>query len=136
MLEGTRFDIVLTDIIMPGREGIETIIEIRKRWPDTKIVAMSGGGRIEPSTFLDLAKSFGADVILKKPFKQSALLEALASLSSSPPLLPRPELLRVRPAAHARLSGPASWQPEVMRIRDVQIWSNHRAGLIEWGERR
>ena len=79
-LERAPFDFVLTDIIMPNREGIETIIETHARWPETKIVAMSGGGRIGPGTFLQLAQDFGADAILKKPFRFSELIETLEQL--------------------------------------------------------
>ncbi len=79
-LETTVYDAVVIDIIMPDREGVETIIEIRARWPTIKVIAMSGGGRLDPEMFLNLASTFGADVLLKKPFKLADLL----------PLLPPP----------------------------------------------
>jgi CheY-like chemotaxis protein len=80
-LEAARYDVVVTDIIMPDREGVETIIAIRARWPDIKIVAMSGGGRMDASMFLSLAENFGADALLKKPFKLQELLDVLARLA-------------------------------------------------------
>jgi len=49
-------DLIITDIIMPEKEGIETIFELRKDFPDLKIIAISGGGRIEPEEYLDIAK--------------------------------------------------------------------------------
>jgi CheY-like chemotaxis protein len=89
-LEAARYDVVVIDIIMPDREGVETIIEIRARWPDTKIIAMSGGGRMDPDMFLNLAENFGADALLKKPFKLSDLLDLLRSAAPSPPIVPTP----------------------------------------------
>lgn len=80
-LEDARYSAVVTDIIMPDREGVETIVEIRRRWPETKIVAMSGGGRIDPSMILSLAENLGADALLKKPFTLKQLLDALQPLA-------------------------------------------------------
>ena len=78
-LERRRFDAVVIDIIMPKREGIETIMEMRKLWPETFIIAMSGGGRIGPEDFLKLALMVGADRTLKKPISPTQLIDALAS---------------------------------------------------------
>lgn len=71
-------DIVVTDIIMPEKDGIETTIEIRDHFPNTKIIAISGGGRIKNLNFLEYAKQMGADVILAKPFTREELLGAIA----------------------------------------------------------
>jgi DNA-binding response OmpR family regulator len=73
-----HFDAVVIDIIMPDREGIETIMQVRSRWPSTYIVAISGGGRVGPDEFLKLAAMVGADRTLKKPFTPTQLLEVLA----------------------------------------------------------
>ena len=54
------FDLIVTDIIMPEKEGIETIMELKKDFPYVKIIAISGGGRIEPESYLNLAKQLGA----------------------------------------------------------------------------
>ena len=78
-LKQRRFDAVVIDIIMPKREGIETIMEMRKLWPETFIIAMSGGGRIGPEDFLKLALMVGADRTLKKPISPTQLIDALAS---------------------------------------------------------
>jgi DNA-binding response OmpR family regulator len=72
-----RPDIVLTDIIMPGCEGIETILAIRSEHPGTKIIAMSGGGRTGNKDHLELAREMGADASLEKPFDEQALLDAV-----------------------------------------------------------
>jgi len=73
-------DLVITDIIMPEKEGIQTIREIQERSPDTKIIAMSGGGMSRNLMFLDVARAFGADVALAKPFKPQELIEAIDRL--------------------------------------------------------
>jgi DNA-binding response OmpR family regulator len=72
-----RQDIVLTDIMMPGQEGIETIMELRSMVPDCPIVAMSGGGSIGGDDFLKMAARLGADVTLPKPFTADDLFHAI-----------------------------------------------------------
>ncbi|MBE9582675.1 MAG: response regulator [Proteobacteria bacterium] len=73
-------DLVITDIIMPDKEGIETIMELRRDFPEVKIIAISGGGRVEPSQYLGLAKKLGAQVTLIKPFEREELLAAVHGL--------------------------------------------------------
>jgi DNA-binding NtrC family response regulator len=63
-----RPDLVITDIIMPEKEGIQTITEIRRERPDAKIIAISGGGRIGNTDFLKIAQKLGATDIISKPF--------------------------------------------------------------------
>jgi DNA-binding response OmpR family regulator len=84
-LETSTFDAVVIDIIMPDREGVETIIEIRARWPHIKIIAMSGGGRMDPDMFLDLAGTFGAGAVLKKPFRLHELVALLEPPTEAAP---------------------------------------------------
>jgi len=67
-------DVVVVDIIMPTQDGIESILAIRAARPGTRIVAMSGGGRIGPCFLLDLARRLGADATIAKPFRQAALI--------------------------------------------------------------
>ena len=74
------FDLIITDIIMPDVEGIETIIDIRKSHPDLPIIAMSGGGSGEPSSLLRPAEHLGASATLRKPFRISELEEAIAKV--------------------------------------------------------
>lgn len=76
-LEENPVDLVITDLIMPESEGIETIAVIRKRWPRVKIIAMSGGGRQSPVPYLALAATLGADATLAKPFDRAALVDTL-----------------------------------------------------------
>ena len=72
-----RPDLVITDLIMPEQEGIETIIELRQEDPEARIIAISGGGRITATDFLSIARKFGARHILAKPFRRDQLLEAI-----------------------------------------------------------
>ena len=82
--EGT-FDLVITDIIMPDKEGIEMIMEMRRRAPDTRIVAISGGGPTGNVEFLQMAKKLGAIAALKKPIHLAELYETLEQcLGKSP----------------------------------------------------
>lgn len=67
-------DLVITDIVMPDKEGVETIIELRKNNPDAKIIAISGGGRTGSQDFLEAAKAFGAQHTLPKPFDPDQLI--------------------------------------------------------------
>lgn len=74
------FDLVITDLIMPEKEGIETIIELRRAHPTLKIIAMSGGGRRGADDYLALAQMLGASRTLLKPFSAEELLEAVADV--------------------------------------------------------
>lgn len=76
------FDVVITDLIMPEMEGIETIISLKKDRPDVKIIAMSGGGINSPAEYLDIARQLGAAKTLAKPLHRAVLLEAVAELSA------------------------------------------------------
>jgi DNA-binding response OmpR family regulator len=73
-------DLIITDLIMPGKEGIETIMELRRDFKDVKIIAMSGGGRIDPETYLQLAKTLGAIKTIAKPFDRIELLKTIHEL--------------------------------------------------------
>lgn len=75
-------DLIITDLIMPNKEGIETIAELRKKNPGIKIIAMSGGGKREPEGYLNMAKLLGASKTFEKPFKKEELLKAIKSLIS------------------------------------------------------
>jgi len=70
-------EVVITDIIMPEQEGIETVGLIKREHPQTKIIAISGGGRIRNVDFLEMARSLGADEVIAKPFEAEELLSRL-----------------------------------------------------------
>jgi DNA-binding response OmpR family regulator len=74
-----RPDLVITDIIMPEKEGIEIIIEMRREHPETKIIAVSGGGRIGNADFLGMATSLGAAAVIAKPFLPEDLISQVKS---------------------------------------------------------
>jgi CheY-like chemotaxis protein len=74
-LKSERFDLIVTDIVMPEKDGIATIMDIRKGDPATPILAMSGGGNIgSQGDLLLMAKQLGATATLVKPFDRAALL--------------------------------------------------------------
>jgi len=78
-------DVVITDLLMPDKEGIETIAEIRAQDQGVKIVAMSGGGSAHNMGFLDLARRMGANCTISKPFRPediSLLMETLKQAGS------------------------------------------------------
>lgn len=60
-------DLVITDIVMPEKEGLETISELRKMTPDVNIIAISGGGRASPDSYLNTAMHLGAKRVFSKP---------------------------------------------------------------------
>ncbi len=70
-------DIVITDMIMPDKEGLETIVELKGAYPELKIIAISGGGRTRNLDFLKLAGEFGADKIIIKPFSEEELMSGV-----------------------------------------------------------
>jgi CheY-like chemotaxis protein len=73
-------DLVITDLIMPGKDGIETIRELKKEFPDVKVIAVSGGGRLGPQDYLHLAKMLGARRTLTKPINLTELLNAIEEI--------------------------------------------------------
>jgi len=78
--ENRDISLVITDLIMPEKEGIETIIDIKQLYPAIKIMAISGGGKVGPENYLVLANALGANTTLKKPFSGQELLHAIEHL--------------------------------------------------------
>ena len=72
--------LVITDIIMPEKEGLETIREMKRINSDLVIIAMSGGGKISADNYLETAKIFGASRLIEKPFSQKQLLSYVEEL--------------------------------------------------------
>ncbi|MBX3708862.1 MAG: response regulator [Gammaproteobacteria bacterium] len=70
-------DIMITDIIMPKKSGITLISEVKDRHPNLEIIAISGGGRLDPTGYLDLSETLGASVSFEKPIDNTALLMAV-----------------------------------------------------------
>ncbi|MGD8990565.1 MAG: response regulator [Desulfobacterales bacterium] len=70
-------DLIITDLIMPNKDGIGMIIELKKEFPRVKIIAMSGGGVNRPEGYLDGAKKLGATRTLTKPIDRDEMLNAI-----------------------------------------------------------
>lgn len=70
-------DLIITDLIMPEKEGLEMIRELRRDYPQARIIAMSGGGRSGNIDCLRVAKAFGAQRVLDKPFSHQEILDAV-----------------------------------------------------------
>ena len=79
-------DLIITDLIMPNKDGIGMIIDLKKEFPDVKIIAMSGGGLNKPDGYLKGAKKLGAACTLTKPIDREEMLNAVReTLKESPP---------------------------------------------------
>lgn len=78
-------DVVITDLIMPEKEGLETILELRRTWPGLAIIAVSGGSAVlDKEDLLRTARSFGAARTLSKPFTPRQLLDHVAAAIEAP----------------------------------------------------
>jgi CheY-like chemotaxis protein len=84
LLGSRNVDLVITDIIMPVKEGIETIREIREHHPKLPVIAVSGGGHGSGGNYLRMAQALGATEVLAKPFDQDDLLAAVARCLAKP----------------------------------------------------
>jgi CheY-like chemotaxis protein len=74
-------DLAVVDMLMPERDGIETIRDLRSRWPGVKLIAVSAGSRgLEPNLLLRAARAMGADASLEKPVESGSLLRLIESL--------------------------------------------------------
>lgn len=82
-LDAQTFDLTITDLIMPEKEGIETIMEIRRSHPGTKIIAMTGGGQWNARDYLSAARKLGASRTLAKPFSRRDFLDTVDDVLSS-----------------------------------------------------
>ncbi|MEZ5549836.1 MAG: response regulator [Pseudomonadales bacterium] len=74
------FDLVITDLIMPEKEGLETIADIRRHHSRMPIIAISGGGRVGPTDYLETARFIGANATLAKPFGRQELISTVSHL--------------------------------------------------------
>lgn len=83
LYQAERSDVVLTDLVMPVMEGLETIRALHRVDPDVRIIAMTGASPERAETYLGVAKDFGARGILRKPFTKNELLAAVAEVLAS-----------------------------------------------------
>lgn len=78
----SHYDLLITDIVMPEKDGLKTIQEMKELFPNMKIIAISGGDRsFSGDSYLSIAKNFGAHRILTKPFSHAAILGAIRELT-------------------------------------------------------
>ena len=77
-------DLVITDIVMPDKEGLETITTLRRLNTDVRIIAISGGGVGRADDYLDVAKKLGAARVLAKPFSVNEIVTAVAEVLARP----------------------------------------------------
>ena len=73
-------DLIITDLLMPEKDGLETIMDLRREFHDVKIIAMSGGGKVDPETYLQIAKTMGAIETIAKPFDRKELLKTIREI--------------------------------------------------------
>jgi DNA-binding NtrC family response regulator len=83
VLKNSKPDLMVTDLIMPKKSGITLISEVKNKHPNMEIIAISGGGRLDPLGYLDLSESLGATISFEKPIDKSALLMAIDLLLHS-----------------------------------------------------
>ena len=76
LIDNKQFDLVITDIVMPEMEGIEFIMEIKKNYPETKIIAISGG----KPYYLYVAKKLGIDAVFTKPLNHADFVDTVKSI--------------------------------------------------------
>jgi CheY-like chemotaxis protein len=79
------FDLLVTDMLMPEKDGIETVVAFRREYPSTKIIAMSGGGRQVGKEPLEYVRLLGAHATLEKPFDFNFLRDMVRSLLEPEP---------------------------------------------------
>jgi DNA-binding response OmpR family regulator len=79
LIRTEKADVAVVDILMPDRDGLEAIGQLRRTRPDLRIVAISGGGRVGPQVYLDLARQVGADASLVKPVEEAELEAAIGN---------------------------------------------------------
>jgi len=80
-------DLVLTDLVMPNQEGIETIVTLKREFPGVRVIAMSGAAR-NSALYLELARKLGAVCVLEKPFTRDLLLQTVADALAQPGIEP------------------------------------------------
>ena len=76
-------DVIITDILMPDRDGLELMMAIQGLNPDAKIIAITGGGNLNQSLLLKMSETLGATRVLQKPFNPEELVDAARELLSS-----------------------------------------------------
>lgn len=84
MLKRSIPDLLITDVLMPNKEGLELIQDVKSFCPTLKVIALSGGGVVDINDCLAFADGFGADKVFAKPIKPQELIMAVNALLQSP----------------------------------------------------
>lgn len=84
LVRANPFDVLITDVVMPDADGIAIVMEIRKDFPDLKIIAISGGGKMDADGYLEIARGLGANKTCAKPFSGQELINAVAEVLRQP----------------------------------------------------
>ena len=87
LLDVVAVDLLITDMLMPNMDGGEVILAAREKYPDLKILAISGGGAVGVDLMLRTARAFGADATLTKPLQIATFIRTVDQLLQSRPLL-------------------------------------------------
>ena len=77
MLKEQAFEVVITDMLMPDKDGLEVMADLRRHHPEVRIIASSGGGRVSSDSYLHIARKSGAHALLSKPFTLKELLTCI-----------------------------------------------------------
>jgi DNA-binding NtrC family response regulator len=80
LIKEKRFDLVITDIIMDNKDGLEVIRAIKNSYPEIKVIAISGGGKLSAEIYLKIASLLGAVSIFQKPFSMNDLLKEISNI--------------------------------------------------------
>src|ERR1035437_7231850 len=83
-VDNQKPDLVITDIFMPDKDGLEILREMRKTHPGMNVIAMSGGGQFGNMDIMRIARSFGAFRVIAKPFSLSEMLQTVSAALAAP----------------------------------------------------
>lgn len=84
VIKAVPIDLVVLDLLMPNRDGLEVIQEICVSYPHIRILAISSGGRVGSLSYLETARVFGADEVMAKPLRLSTFADVIAGLLAKP----------------------------------------------------
>ena len=85
LLKEQKFEAVITDMLMPDKDGLEVMADVRRHHPEIRIIAASGGGRVSSESYLHIARKSGAHALLPKPFTLPDLLSCVETAFSTQP---------------------------------------------------
>lgn len=84
MLKDRHYSLIITDVLMPDQDGLFLVNYLKDKGIDSKIIVMSGGGKLTSDYYLKMAKDFGVDATLKKPFSEDEIISTIRSLEIEP----------------------------------------------------